>query len=275
MIRILTVGPGELAPFVPSLRRLEESITYPLDRDSFRIDHGPSYHPFFSEMGDARFVLAVDGATVLGSLALVVKKGALYFADYKIVKEHRGTGLSRRLVFEAFRRAFEKRRWSFAYFAAMKGARGDVTRSARSFMRLLRPAARLLVYFAAPEELSRVPEGLRPPERGLSLSLAQPSLLVTTAGKKDLRLLSTEESWPLVHLTASPFAWGSSLGTYLRRCAQAMRPGSIGCFALDERLQDHVKWLEAASVLPGASCTLHAFPRLPRAEWVHLATSEI
>jgi hypothetical protein len=273
--RIITVRPGELRPFVASLRRLEESITYPLDADAFRIDHGPEYHPFFSEMGDARFVLAVDGDEVLGSLALVWKKGALYFADFKVRTDQRGTGLARRVAFHAARCAYAAGGWSFAFMAAMRGRKGDVTRSGGFLMKLLRPAARLLVYFAPREALARVPEGLRPPGPGLSLSVASPRLLVSTAGKKDLRLVSTGESWPLVHLACGPSAWGSSLGTYLRRCAQVLPAGAIGCFALDERLEDHVKWLEASGVLPGASCTIYASPRAPRAEWVHLATSEI
>jgi hypothetical protein len=274
-MKVLCVGPAELAPFVPSLRRLEESITYPLDRDSFRIDHGGDYHRFFSEMGEARFVLAVEDREVLGTLALVQKKGALYLADFKVREDQRGKGLSRKIAAVAFRRAFERRRWRFAFMAAMRGAKGDVTRTGGFLMKLLRPAARLNIYFAHPDELARVPEGLRPPARGLSLSHASPSLFESTAGKKDLRLVSTGESWPLVHLASPPDAWGDSLGSYLRRCALVMPAGSVGCFALDERLLDHVKWLEAAGVRPAASCTIYAFPWLPRAKWVHLATSEI
>ena len=274
-MNLVCVGPAELAWFVPSLRRLEASITYPLDRDAFRIDHGSDYHPFFSEMGEVRFILAVEGTEVLGTLALVLKKGALYLADFKVREDQRGKGLSRKIAAEAFRRAFQGRRWRFAFMAAMRGVKGDVTRTGGLMMKLLRPAARLHVYFARPEELARVSEGLRPPGPGLSLSHAPPSLLVSTAGRKDLRLVSSGESWPLVHLACPPEAWGDSLGTYLRRCARVMPPGTVGCFALDERLEDHVRWLEAAGIVPGATCTIHAFPRVPRASWLHLATSEI
>ena len=38
---------------------LERGVTYPLGHDRFAIDHGSAYHPFFSALGDARFLVAL------------------------------------------------------------------------------------------------------------------------------------------------------------------------------------------------------------------------
>ena len=69
--------------------------------------------------------------------------------------------------------------------------------------------------------------------------------------------------------------WGAYLAGRARRWPAAARPA---CFAIDERLTDHVAWLAGVGVQPGATCTIYAL-RLPFAPrpvpWVHLATSEI
>ncbi|MBI4575883.1 MAG: GNAT family N-acetyltransferase [Planctomycetes bacterium] len=280
------------------LRRLEAGIRYPLadGADHFRIDHGPRYHLFFSGMGHAQFVLALEGREVVGSLAGVLREARLgrrriataYLADLKVAPSHRGTRVAAAMALKALRAPLEDpryRRWGLAWFAAMHGARGDVTRSARGLhpMRLLRPLARLAVYFVEARALASLGRLDGPaPAAGPWLDLSPAgAALVSTAGRKDLMLESTGRPWHLVHLAGAAVASRPSWCADLARAGEVLaeRPAPpIACFALDARLRDHRSWLESRGLHPGATCTLYslALTTLHRPHgWVHLATSEI
>lgn len=300
---IVVLDASELAPRVPGLRALEAKLRYPIadGADHFRIDHGPSYHGFFSGLGRARFVLALGdepraSPSVLGSLALVDRDAGrgsrrlrtLYLGDYKIAPEHRGRGIGQRLSRAAawdFLRRGGLLSHDLVYAAAMRGAKGDVTRSSRGadWMLALRKLARLVLYFEAPARLAALPPGGPAPPRGLGIDLS-PGVRdepLATTGTKDFVLESTGRPWPLVHLPASPLAWLPRPGEWLARHGKALlaRGGeAVACFGLDERLHRHTSWLAGQGIRPGATCTIYAagawgwFRRPP---WVHLATSEI
>jgi len=307
-VRFLLLRPEELSPWVERLRALERDIEYPIadGADAFRIDHGERYHPFFSEMGESsRFLLAVDGDRVVGTVVGVLRDTllrahavkAVYGADMKIAREYRGAALSRKMLLfglSQFVRTPEGRSWRFGYVAAMRGAKGDVMRTVRGLHpgRIVHAAARLNVYFAPPERLAALDVRSAPPsprlDEGLDLSPSPPPAhveppgLVSTAGRKDLRLRSTGGSpWPLVHLPYGPARALPSWPHYLRASGEAM--GSRGlpgpaCFAVDLRLDAHVRWLSRHGIEPGAVCTVYALPLTLRsrgASWLHLATSEI
>lgn len=305
-ITFTLVDAAGLLPYAPQLAALEASITYPIDdgRDRFAIDHGRAYHPFFSELGEAYFLLALDGARVVGSVAGVFRRAytpdghrpGVYLCDFKIAASHRGTGLGRRMATHALWRALTDRafwRWHLAWAAAMQGERGDVMRSARGLhpARLLRPEATLAVYFVPAQRLAALePKGCpAPPWRaGLDLSPTVTSScrgpgVASTAGRKDLRRVSTGEPWPLHHLVLGPRDWAPTWGHWLRACGEYVREReggeAVACFTLDQRLGDHLRWLEAQGVAPGATCTVYVL-RLPwrrgrKGAWVHLSPSEI
>ena len=307
-IRFAVARPHELAPYVESLRVLERDIPYPIadGADEFRIDHGNAYHPFFSEMGESFFVLALDGERVVGTVTGVHRQAmlraratkVLYAADLKIARDHRGGALARRLLSFAARSLFTSRgglSWRLAYVAAMRGKHGDVTRTVRGVHlgKVARPLAELSLYFVAPQELAALdvtsaPAPLRPRhEDGIDLSPPRAGEavdapgFVTTAGKKDLRLRSTGAPWPLVHLRHGPADASPSWPSYLKSCGEAMLArGLLGpaCFGVDARLTDHVAWLSRRALEPAAACNIHALSltlRTRGAAWLHLATSEI
>jgi hypothetical protein len=301
-VRIEIVGPDGLEPYHAQLRRLEAAIEYPIAEggDSFTIDHGEAYGAFFSALGEALFMIAVDGDELVGVCAGVMRSGraggrtvkTVYGADFKLAPRVRGTGLSRRMIWSGFLQGVRPsylRRWRLAYVAAMRGARGDVMRTVRGFNvgKLAQAGARLAVYFVEPARLAALRVGEAPPPpppTGLDLSpdpACRAPGIVSTAGRKDLRLRSTGAPWPLVHLPLGPAAWRPSLGAYLRGAGEAIvAEGLTGpaCFAVDERLGEQIAWLAAQGLTAGATCTVYTFgfPGAPRPQpWVHLATSEI
>ena len=301
-VRIEIVGADGLQPYLDDLRQLESEIRYPIGdgNDFFTIDHGERYDAFFASLGAPMFMIAVDGERLVGVFAGIERTAradgatvkTIYGADFKLAASVRGTGLSRRMIWKGFLTGMNPaflRRWRVAYVTAMRGAHGDVMRSVRGFhvAKLARPGARLAVYFVEPQRLAALRvEGAPPPPPSSGMDLSpdpahRPPGLASTAGTKDLRLHSTGAPWPLVHLPLGRSAWLPTHAAYLRRAGEAIvaegLPGPA-CFAVDDRLDDHVAWLTAQGITPGAVCTVYTFglPGAPKpAPWVHLATSEI
>jgi len=297
-VRYLHLLASELGPFAASLRALEDSIRYPLDRDFFTIDHGADYHPFFSGLGEAHFLLALDGdrvvATVCGMLRPVVARGrnhlGLYLGDYKVAPSHRGSGVGVNLLRYGMGQLLRDPRRSTLrclYGAAMRGDRGDVMRARKGWLHpawIVRPSARMRLWFADPRALARLnPAACPPPPRtpGWNLSPQSPGapVLVSTAGRKDLRLASTGAPLPLVHLVGGPDTWGASWGHWLREAGEALadtQPEAQACFALDNRLDDHHAWMATQGIAPDATCTVYSLALgMGPAAWVYLATSDI
>ncbi len=288
-----------LAPFVEDLRALERDVSYPIDdgRDRFVLSHGEAYHPFFSSMGEAHFVVALEKGRVVGCIAAVRKPvraadGAVdgvYLGDLKVAKAWRGQGVPARMLFFAlgvWARSPRRLSWRFAFGAAMRGERGDVMNAAKGVtpMKLGAPFALLNVYFVEPRKLAALSVEGAPPtptSAGLDLSPSVDADVLSTLGKKDFVLQSTKQPWPLVHLPRGPAGWGHSHADFLRRGGQQLvEQGAQGpaCFALDRRLSNEHDFLRTRGLEPGAVATVYAFSTTGRtrgAAWVHLATSDI
>jgi hypothetical protein len=305
-IRIILADQDGVRPYVNGLRSLEHDILYPIadGKDHFRIDHGPEYTPFFTGLGDAHFAIALEGEEVVGNAVGIIRSALHgdrsivtgYACDYKIAARLRGKGLSRRMLMFGLRQMFHPknsrfRSWRFGYGATMRGEKGDVLHSGKGVhpLKLMAPYARLLIYFVAPGKLASLQlDGAPPPPARIGLDLSPraeeasaPLGIVSTGGRKDLRLVSTNAPWPLQHFVLGPRAWMPALGFRLRAVGEALvgagQPGPV-CFSIDDRLGDQVAWLKAQGVEPGATCALIAWRLLPRIgtpAWVHLATSEI
>ncbi|MDP1828873.1 MAG: GNAT family N-acetyltransferase [Archangium sp.] len=298
-VRLLHVRPGELAPWVEQLAALERDISYPIDdgRDRFVISHGAAYHPFFSALGEAHFLLALEGDRVIGCVAGVRKPvqaprgevAAVYLGDLKVHADWRGRRVPARMMAKALAISlgdWSALHWRFAFGAAMRGDRGDVMRSVKgaNVMRLGSSFATLDMYFASPATLAGLDVSgapATPKSPGLDLSPAEQRDVVSTSGSKDFVLRSTGKPWTLVHLPRGPAGWGESHAAYLRRGGeQLVKDGAPGpaCFAIDRRLTAERGFLKARGLEPGAVCTVYALATTTKvrgATWVHLATSEI
>ncbi len=290
----------ELDRYVEDLRALEGAIEYPLDDDAFTIDHGPEYHPFFSQMGLARFMVVLDQGRAVGTLAGVwrdveVEGGrvpSLYFGDYKLAPGHRGGGVARRMAWHALKEWWKRSDlggWRLLFGAAMRGDGGDVTRSIRGAHagRLLEPAAVLRLFFVEPEVLAAARFGPEPmwPTSWSNLTPGEVREVVRTDGSKDLRLVRGEGRWPLAHLPLAPQECEGRWGEYLVRAGERLLDEdgpAVACFGVDDRALEHLAWLEAAGVVSGATCTIHAFhipedgeTHIADVAYVHMSTATI
>lgn len=295
--------PEELEPWTEDLRLLERGITYPIadGDDRFYIDHGKTYHRFFSQMGKARFLVAFLQGRAVGFMAGAWKeiqttdgrrRMALYAGDLKLDARLRGQGIVQRMLQYAIGRLTydaDSGGWFIGYAAAMRDATGDVRRSARGvhLLRLTGQIATLAIYFVPARILVDLPPGgpSAPTGTGLLLSQDPGPLVESTVGRKDLRLVSSGEHWPLYHLPRAPSRWSEGVGSYLREAATEIlgkREDAIACFCVDERLESHGDWLEKHGLEVGARCSILAlgWPWRVRhitggTDWVHISTSEI
>ncbi|MBX7100092.1 MAG: GNAT family N-acetyltransferase [Myxococcaceae bacterium] len=298
-VRLLYLRPDGLGPYLGQLAALERDISYPIadGKDRFVISHGAEYHPFFSGLGEAHFLLALHGDEVIGCVAgarrrVLTPGGAVmggYVGDLKLRRDWRGKGVPARILSHALAlslRRWRELHWRFAFGAAMRGDRGDVMRAAKgaNVMKLSHAHARLDLYFVPPEQLAaldvtRAPA--TPASKGMDLSPDTRDDVVSTAGRKDFVLQSTGKPWTLVHLPRGPSGWGSSHAAYLRRGGERLvREGAPGpvCFGLDQRLTAERAFLGAQGLTPGAVATVYALSTTTKswgAAWTHLATSEI
>lgn len=300
-LKIEILEAWELWPWRDALRALEGAITYPLDDQGlqrFTIDHGQDYEAFFSRRGPARFMIASDErGELLGTMAGCWHKArlhhelftALYMGDLKLSPAARGQRVVHKMAAHALYALFTQRRlrgWSIVYGAAMQGARGDVTRSMTGAHagRLLEPMARLALYFTSSQALQALDlRGCPVVQRaGLNLSPTQVPWR-SNMPEKTLRLLPEHKPWPLIHLTQGPGTSLEPYGHYLRQCGQQLAvyaPDHQVCFALDERLIEHKRWLSQRGLEPGGACMIYGLkidallPRITPA-WLHLAPCDI
>lgn len=290
---------ASLAPFADGLRAVERAIPYPIadGADAFTIDHGDDYAAFFQGLGEARFAVVTDDDQVVGGIAgiwrdLCGPDGPLrgvYLADLKLAPAARGRGVPARLMGRGLWEILKNPAWrahDLFFGAAMRGARGDVTRTHRGAHvgRLGRPLATLNLWFADPRALRELPaDGPALPGRCLDLSGGRPlDRVVRTTGRKDFRLRSTGAPWRLAHVPFPASARSTPIGATLAAAAATVDDDELGCFALDQRLVAPTAWLAARGLTPGAVCTVHGLPfsragwRAARDhDWIHLATSEI
>ena len=284
------VTPEQLGPWLPSMRALESGIWYPIadGADRFTIDHGPTYHPFFSGLGEAHFLLAVEGDRVVGSIAGILRPVvagarevlAIYLCDLKLESRLRGQGVARRMLQRGIVEILKHprgRKARFLYGAAMRGGRGDVMATAQGSnpLRLAATVGALELYFVSGSDLARLSGGPAPLPDAPSLRISPDGTqVVETTGAKDYRLHSTGKPWRLVHWTVAP--WEAGWGAGLR--ALPLAADQTGCFAVDARLAEPRRWLAAAGVAPGARCTVYGLAltgAIGATQRIHIATSEI
>src|SRR6185312_3460065 len=77
--RLMQIGfieAAELKPYQDQLCALEQGIEYPIadGADFFTIDHGEDYTAFFLGLGDPRFLVALDGDRLKGTICGILRR---------------------------------------------------------------------------------------------------------------------------------------------------------------------------------------------------------
>ena len=204
----------------------------------------------------------------------------------------RGAGCRARFFWKGFRMLMSPQylpRWRVAYVRgdARRAGRRHAQRDAASTSPSWRGRARASPSTSSSRAPRRPARRRRaaPPPRAASTSAPTPRAARRAwCRRRDARICACVDG-PAV-ASSAPAARsggvdaeprGAICAAPARRSSPTRAPGPA-CFALDERLADHVAWLAAQGITPGAVCTVYTFglPGAPKpAPWVHLATSEI
>ena len=289
----------EIQPYIDQLHEIESSIHYPIEggQDYFIIDHGPQYHPFFSEMGRNYFLLVFDQNMVVGTIAGIFKKVSnskemdkndtgLYLAGLKLRKKYRGRGIPARMVWHAFARwpfVKEYQGWDFVYYVAMQGEQGDVNRSFSGLHlgQLVHPTAKIKLYFFPPKKLLQIPSNSIFPDKENGFFLSSPKYHPPNwnKNKKEFVLQSTQKNWPRVHL---PYLGGFSG----KKCHQLnheicqVNPDALCCYGIDSRNKESIAFLEQFCIQTNTEAIVYTlsftgYNKYKTASWIHISTAEI
>ena len=257
-----------LSQWQPGLEALEQTSVYPLGDDAFRISHGDNYLAFFERLGDVAYYALVDDNGLAAVACGVLRKATeglparWYVGDLKVRPDARGRHLPVALI----RRAFVQNylRCPRGYAIAMNPADGRVPPAVRAFahFRWL-PQSMLgtfqLDLFAADDDGLGAVWPLLVAARG-------PAHLVDVARKKALRLVSSGQPLPLLHVRHGPVLPGDVV-------VDGPQPGHnhMWCVPRDTPLWSMVL---ARGQVPMASATV-VHHRLDGMDWSTIDTSEI
>ncbi len=305
-ITLEIIDSWEIYPYIDDLHELEQHMVYPVDEsDNFIISHGSHYHPFFSDLGAAKFLLLKEKSKVQGILAGVWRTidiqqqqaRALYLGDLKLAPHLRGKNLVVNMIWHGIKQLFKRAdlgTWSVVYGVAMRGEKGDVL---RSMDQPLHPSkwldyhAQFNLYFVPPTQLLELPDNSPAPKPSphVNFSPDRAQSLFTTRGTKDFILQSTNAPWSLVHLDLASqpsLALHEALKSGAQDAVHSQPADALACFAIDKKRRDQIDWLANHGISSTSTCTLYAMqvhnrwmspqnPLLQQMHHAYLATSTI
>tara|TARA_B100001996_G_scaffold374026_1_gene352167 strand:- start:27 stop:857 length:831 start_codon:yes stop_codon:yes gene_type:complete len=276
---------------------MEKNIAYPLEdgTESFFIDHGKDYSPFFTQQGHkTRFLIITNKDKVAGSIAGVWKRisfnkktyNALYASDLKLIPKYRNRGVVKSFLWYLFIRwpfTKEFQGWDFIYFCAMqrenKGV--DSTFKGLHLGKLTKPNCLLNIYILEPQELNSVDldELLYRPEYEISLSPNLNSDILWNDGKKNIVSTRDGSVMKLGHLNPEAFHLNNKerLNKSIKEVSDK-KDGKI-CFSVDCRNKKIINVLEKGGVHTDTKCRVFSFSPFSRplnhAHAVSISTGEI
>jgi hypothetical protein len=227
------ISPDQRQAWQPQIVAIEQTTRYPLGDDWFEIDHGDDYFAFFDRLGDIDYYIglapqpgleqqsqqpleqqseqlqvAIVGAGILRQVPFqqgAAPQAAWYLCDLKVHPQHQGKrgslGILRYAVAQGIGRADR------GYLISMNPGDGSPNRLVRVLERWplvsLKQVETLNIYSVDASQMQRL-EPLLNRHRG-------PICYQSLDGIKDLRLQSTGEVLPLLHVQwAAPSAAGSA-----------------------------------------------------------------
>jgi hypothetical protein len=266
-----------LSKYVQELKEIEENILYPLENgaESFRISHGKTYTPFFTNQGyKTRFLVIKDGQKVIGGIVAIWKNitisnqihKLLYVADLKLKKGYRGKGVIKRSLSYLFIRwPFIKnfQGWDLIYFCAMQRREVGVDKTFKGMHlgRLAKPVAELFIYMVDPKlfsdhNFSRLEYR---PLKHINLSQDREKNVLWNDGIKDIVSNEKGQKIKLGHLNPEIFIKlnKNKFDDAIKEIKE--KTGSLVCFSIDTREQEKLDWLKEMGLQSETKCKIFSF----------------
>ena len=284
--------------YISEFREIEKSIEYPLEDggNTFRIDHGSAYHPFFSQQGHkSRFIAIKNNNKVVGTLAVVWKTikitnknyTAIYFSDLKLDFKFRKKGIIHKLFWHLLKRwPFKKdfKGWDLAYYCAMlrDGKGVEKSFSILNPARLASATAMFNIYMVEPEKIGLLKWEENPAKnikKFINLSSERNELVFWNDGKKDIISKQNESIMPLGHLHPQFFInkYSSAHENAINEICN--RDNALACFAIDSRDKQKIEWLISNNISTETKCRIFSFspfsPSLKNSKSLYISTGEI
>ena len=297
-INFKIIESSEIIKYQNQFFNMEENIIYPLDggADSFTINHGNRYDKFFSEMGKARFVLALESGKLCASVAGVWKiikinnKNicGLYVADLKTISNYRGFKIPLKMIFYTLIKYIFNQKykgWNFLYYIGMNGDKGNVTNTFKGLHlgKLSKSTCNQKIYIINSNNLNKLTHFDFKPQNGTTMELSPNNLnkIITNRGKKDLTLQSSGEIMKLAHIHFQINEnFNKTLSKILKKITDQFSDYKL-CFAVDERNQTFIDFLSQNKVESNTTCSIYTFNwpiigyNLKRHKFISLSTAEI
>jgi GNAT superfamily N-acetyltransferase len=263
--RITTV---ERADFQSKIAAIEATATYPLGGDFFQLDHGNDYFAFFDRLGEVNYYAALDANRVAAVGAGILRQipdrqgesvhPAWYLCDLKVHPDYQRQHLSLRILSYAIKANIH--RCDRGYAISMNSGDGSSNRLSRILERFS------LVKFSCTVHLNIYSLD------AVNMKNLAPLLIehrgeisyLSLRGIKDLRLQSTGEMLPLLHVQwGSPSPKGNS--TPLPGCTHMF------CVPANDEL---ATVLAAKEIYPNATASVISHG-MDKCDWRFILTSDI
>lgn len=256
------ITPEERLRFQPLIVAIEQIAQYPLGNDFFQIDHGENYFAFFDRLGEVNYYVALDGDRVAavgaGILRQLPHSLAWYLCDLKVHPDYQRRRLSLRILHYAISDSMG--RCDRGYSILMNPGDGSLSRLARIYQRFplvqFHHSTTLNLYSFDAETIDR----LSP----LLIEHRGPISYLSLQGIKDLRLTSTGQILPLLHVQ-----WGVTA----HQGNSTPLPGytHMFCAPVEDELAIA---LTAKDISPMATATVIS-QGMAESDWRFILTSEI
>jgi hypothetical protein len=273
------IAPEARLYFQPGIVAIEQAATYPLGNDFFQLDHGSDYFAFFDRLGEVNYYVVLDGdsadrvaAVGAGVLRQIpyyqgeVVRPAWYLCDLKVHPDYQHQHLSLRLLRYALDSDMLRcaRGYTISMNPGVSKASLQENRSPNRLVRILerfapikfRCTTTLGIYSLNAEDM-HVLTPLLVEHRGTISYLS-------LQGVKDLRLQSTKQILPLLHVQ-----WGA---TPNKGISEPL-PGYVHMFCVPEN-DDLALALASRSIYPTASASVVSHG-MDESDWRFILTSDI
>jgi len=286
-----------LKPFISELRSIEAAIKYPIQNgvESFIIDHGPQYTPFFSQQGyKTRFLIIMNKKTVIGSIAGIWKTvlinqkpyTGLYVADLKLRQEFRTQGIIKNCLWYLFfkwplNQDFQG--WDFLYFCAMQrlGSGVDSTFIGAHLGKLARLDTEFNIYMLNAEllygkDITCLKQDYK---NHINLSPKRKEDVLWNDGIKNIISTNTHTLLKLGHLNPGLLQSGNNIRLKKALKVIMKRKNGLVCFAVDSRDQFKINWLKSNGIETETRCKIFSFapfsPPIRKSDVLFISTGEI